>query len=417
MTSTRTRAEVLAVVRRPAAGVLLVLGTVLCAVDAAHPAGREPLGIAGSIVLPADGNLTYGLATALFTALVVTAGHDQLADLWHATGMRLAERLARCLAIAALIGICVRALCVVALAVGGAIDGARRGWQWGSTVPLNDVARGQGRVLVCYVLAAALGALIALAVRRTTTAVVVGLLMTVPYLPLVGSLTNRARPLLGVLPYGPFGALRGALTGNGAIFGDDPSHARVIAVATAVEVFICWTVVLSVAVMNRSAAAWQRRDGLLAAAPLVAALSLAGIAGGVLPQSLANTVPWQWRPAWRHAHAAGWDSRQVASRWAGLERSDRSAATAELFVHAATTAGVGDDTHEALHALTTFKVEPVSAMLYPTAVRLEVTYAPPLRSGNVAVDAAQFQLHFRYIQGRWLIEHVDGPFIHATVAP
>lgn len=409
--------ELRAITRRPM--TVLVLGGVfaLCVVDAAQPLGRPPLGLVGSVALNTDGSLTYGLAgSALLTGLVV-AGYNDLADLWHARGIGLFERLVRTLLYSVPIAAAVRLVAVAGILVGGAIDGARRGWRWGSLVPVDrsEMLTGQARVLIAYLVIAAFGSLVALVCRSQAVTASVVLAMTAVYVPFVGAIANRAGPVLDVLPWLPFGAVRGAVSGNGAILGTDPTQARVVETLPASLVFIGWLVAVAAWYLLRPAAGTGDRAWVMYAVPVPASLALVCVAGLALPAAMDGHVPWRWSPEWRHAKAEGQDSRQVSELWA--ERAGHQADITPLFVSAAAARAVPDDARTVLRNGNHVTVAPESSMLSPEYTRVTVEFHPARRSGTLLIDRAQFQLRLKQVGKTWRIVRVEGPFVRVQAAP
>lgn len=417
--SQRSRAELGVALRRPAIWGLLGATVVICAIDSARPSTHEPYGVLGSLLLSTDGNLTYGLAAALFVGIGVGSSSARFTDIWHTRGVGSASRTAIAVVTSMIGALACRVAAVAGVMAGGAIDGARRGLRWGSLVhtTTDAIARGQLRVLACYLVAAALGCLLALAIRHVVAATLVALCLTLPYAPFVGALANRAPSLLGALPWAPFGALRAVLSGNGAIFGDDPSQLRAMAAGTAAAVLLGWMAVLFVAALRGPGGVGPDRERLRVGGIVVAALASAGVVGGVLPQAIGSSVPWQWRPSWRDATAHNWNSRQVALRWATTVRDHPQAPVGQFFVSQRVAEGVSPDVVAALRAASAISLEPMSRMRGPGLDSMEFAITPNIRSGNVVVDGAGLQLSFRLMHGRWLIDSVNGPFIHAGTRP
>jgi hypothetical protein len=415
----RIRAEVDVVLNRPAMLGLLAATFVVCTLDAARPATHAPFGVLGSLLLSTDSNLTYGLAAALFVGIGVGSSYSLLGEIWHTHGVGTGSRTTAAIATAMLGAIGCRIAVVAGMMVGGAIDGIRRQFRWGSLVPesTSAILRGQLRVTACYLVAAALGCLLALAIRHAVATTVIGVCLTLPYIPLIGALANRAPRILGALPWAPFGALRGLVSGNGAIFGDDPSLFRAIAAATAASVLAGWLTVLVVAAFRTPGAFGRERERIQAALLLAAAVACAAVVGGVLPRAIGGSIPWQWRPSWRDASAQGWDSRQVAVRWAETVHDQPGSPVNEFFASRRAQAAVSPDVLEAVRAGSAFTPEPMSRMRGPGQDSLEFAIVPSLRSGNVIVDGAGLQLGFRLVSGHWLIDSVSGPFIHAGTRP
>jgi hypothetical protein len=417
MTGSRIRSEFRAVVRRPLTPVLLAGVFVLCAVDAAQSPGRPPLGLLGSLALNTDGNLTYGLGGAALLAGLAVAGYDELADVWHAYGVGAFERFVRALVYALPLAIVARVTAIAGVLTGGAIDGARRGWRWGSLVPIDfgDFATGELRLLLAYLAIAALGSMVALACRSQVVTAAVILAGTAVYVPFVGALANRAGPVLGVLPWAPFGALRGALTGNGAIFGVDTNQMRIVEPLPAALAFVGWFAVLAAWYLMRPALGSADRTVLMYAVPVPAALAVACVAGLALPAAMEGHVPWRWSPQWREATASGQDSRQVSQRWAKL--TAQGSDTAGLFVSAAAAADIPGDVATVLRDADSVTVSSESSMLTPEYTQLEIEFRPVRRSGNLVIDRAQLQLHLKQVGSGWRIIRVEGPFVRVEAAP
>lgn len=415
MTARVQWAEFVALMWRPA--TLAVLGGtfVLGFVDSVQVLGRPPLGLAGTLALNTDGTLTYGLAgSALLTALVVS-GYNSLADVWHTRGDGLFERLGTALGFVVPLAILTRLVAIAGVEAGGVVDGLRRGWRWGSLVPLpaSDLLSGQCRQIVAYLIAGVFGAIVALAARNQIAAVAVVLAATVPYIPFVGALANRIGPALDAFPWAPFGALRGALTGNGGIFGNDPEHIRMVSATPATLALVGWLVV-GVAWFFLSGSVRGDKMILMYAVPMPAALAVVVAASLTLPPAMADNVPWRWTPQWRHARDQGQDSRQVAQRWADLTAA-KDARASRLFVTGEPSA-VDPDIAEVLGAASSVEAEPESDMVSPEYVRLNMTFDPVRRSGNVVIDAAQLQVRLRAVGSGWRISRVEGPFVHVEVA-
>ncbi|WP_019874439.1 hypothetical protein [Sporichthya polymorpha] len=403
---------------RPLVRILIFATFAGCVLDAASAGGTAPPGVGGSVVSTVSANLTYGLLGAMFAGLVAAAGHEVVADAWHSSGVGIRQRVASCIWLAASLGIAARALTVFAVAIGGLFDGLRRKLHWGSTVPIDhgQLLQAQARLLGCYILAAVLGALLALAIRSFTASILTVAAMSALYLPVTGALAERASSLLEVLPWLPFGSLRGTLTGNGGIFGARGVEPSRISTESALLLFVVWLLALA-ALAIRSGVSGDGVRILAGASPIAAGVGVAVFAGLVIPKAIADDVPWQWRPAWRHAHDAGWDSRQVASRWAELTKEGRADQTEELFAPSFEASAAPPDAAEVLRLATSIEVEPTSSMLFPTITNLWVRFASPFQTGNVRATGASFQIVFEQVGERWLIQAIAGPTLEATIAP
>jgi hypothetical protein len=408
--------ELPVLLRRPACAAVVAGIVLLGLVDAAQVLGRRPLGLVGTLALNTDGVLTYGLAGSALMSAVVVSGYNSLRDLWHVSGSGLYERLSRALLFAVPVALVARAAAVTGVEAGGAVDGLRRGWQWGSVVPVRgtDLMAAQGRQMLAYLIAAAFGALVGLAARSQMVAITVVLATTVPFTPLVGALANRVGPVLDVFPWTPFGALRGALTTNGAIFGQDPDQLRLVSTPAASAVLVVWFTA-TVAWYLLGTSVRSDRAVLMYVVPLPAAVALVALTAILLPPAMAGHVPWRWAPDWRDAKERGEDSRQVAQRWADLTRADDANAQSLFAVSAP--AQVGQDVIEVLTAAQRITVQPESEMFKPDYVRVELTFDPVRRSGNLLLDKAQLQIQLRRVGSDWRIVRVEGPYVHVRVAP
>jgi hypothetical protein len=412
---TALRRELRLVLARRGAVALLVVGAMLCAFDAARPTNAAPTGVLGAIVLTSDSNYTYGLALCLGIGLLVGMSYQVLSDVWHTAGVSRPHLVCKVLVASALSALLSRLVVVGAIASGGLVDGVRRGLQWNASTPgLTDgFVKTQARDLGAYVLVAVMGGLVAVAARRRIPAVVLASAIVVPYLPVVGALTNRAPRILDSYPYGPFGALRGALTTNGGILGDDPAHFRTITALAAGVVLFAW-LALGFLVSAIPTGAVTLRPSLPLIGRCVAGVATAALIGAIVPKAVGGSVPWQWQPNWRHATSQGWDSRQVAAKWIAAERS--GVGSARYVAPPYRQDDVPPSALSAIEGSTATRIEPISRMRGPYRVRALLLVNPPRQSGaNLLVDAAEIQLTMAFVDGRWLVRSVGEAAIHIVV--
>lgn len=368
-------------------------------------------GAIAALKLSTEANLTYGPALAMVLGALIARADVRVGDVFHVSGHPPARRFSYSLQLAAAYAVPVRVVTVAGLLFGGAIHPASAATALAGGVLTGAFVLGQARLLAAYVVAAAMGTLIGWAGRSAATALGWVGLATVPYTPFFGSLANRAPHLLDVLPYGPFGALRAALSGNGGVFGDDPSHARPEHPGIALVVLAGWLVVIALPSILRGRAAPLRVAGR--ALPVAGSLTVAAVMGAAAPSALADGIPWRWQPSWRHAEAAGWDSRQVTLRWIGDVRAGRSDAT--LFADPAYATTVDPEVLAAVKAAGTVSVPAESELRTPDVTVVSLVFTPPLASGNVEVTRAELQLGFTLTDGRWLIAGIAGPQVAARV--
>jgi hypothetical protein len=346
-------------------------------------ASFAPRGAVGTWLFDVDGSLTYGLGAALVAGGVGVAGVRQLAPQFHTAGIERFTLLAAWVAAVSVLGVLVRVIVSFVQLVAGAADSLLRSGHLilGSRVPLDaDVrALGEVRTAALYAVAATLGAAVAAAVGNRLAATVILGLCVLPYLPAAQSVVDRGPWLLDALAVLPFGALRGALSGNGGLFGQSQTGVRIIDATLAAAVVAAYLLAALAAFALPRTGRGIGRPAVVAAAGIAAVL-----AGAVLPPVLSDTVPWRWRPQWRDAKAAGWASTQVAARWSqNLPLG-----------HAATAS-----------------VQPESALQDPFHVAVSFRLRRPLVSGNVEVRSGGYQLEFAYVRGRYVIRRVFGPFV------
>ena len=393
--------------RAPVVRLTLCAGVLLAVTDAMSSVrGRGPI---AAVVFSNEAAFTYGLGLALLLGAMIARTERHMADVWHSAGHPTSGTFGQTLRTAAVFALVIRIALIVGLLAGGALHAAT---QPGTAFPATLDAVSQLRLAAGYVLASAVGVLIGWTVSTTTAALAWAVAATLPYTVIFGAMTNRAPALLDLLPYGPFGAVRAVLSGNGGLYGDDPTQVRLESPPVAFVVLSCWVLALSAPAVLRGRAILFRPFGLVAAVAL--SLVSAVVIGAVAPSALAGSVPWQWQPSWRHAHDTGWDSRQVAERWTAAVRNS-SSALPELYFDTAAQRGVDPEVLHAVQAASAVAVVPQNQMQFPTATIITLTYTPPVRSGNVEVLHAQLQLRHVVVHGRWLITAVSGPYIDATV--
>jgi hypothetical protein len=244
-----------------------------------------------------------------------------------------------------------------------------------------------------------MGGLVAVAARRRIPAVVLASAIVVPYLPVVGALTNRAPRILDSYPYGPFGALRGALTTNGGILGDDPAHFRTITALAAGVVLFAW-LALGFLVSAIPTGAVTLRPSLPLIGRCVAGVATAALIGAIVPKAVGGSQ--------------GWDSRQVAAKWIAAERS--GVGSARYVAPPYRQDDVPPSALSAIEGSTATRIEPISRMRGPYRVRALLLVNPPRQSGaNLLVDAAEIQLTMAFVDGRWLVRSVGEAAIHIVV--
>ena len=377
-----------------------------------------PQGVWSSLLENAEGNLTYGLAGAVLLGTVTASGIVQLDQWLHSVGIDPPIRITLALLGGVFSGLLIRVAIVVTEMTGGVIKDVGAAARPGLPMPAaSGLAQGQVRILVVSGLCGLLGAGISVMVRRSLAGLGVSAALVVIYVPFVGAAANRVPGVLNVLPYLPFGSLRAALTGNGGIFGDDPIQARFLGafpgallysldLLLAIGIGYLLTIRVSFAVSARM---------LVPATALVLGAGTAAAAGAILPAALSGEVPWQWQPQWRSAHSAGWSSDAVAVRWA----------------HQVATGGVGKDLFASpVDALAASRMD-LAPLRTPGStartqfldggglgVRLLVTLSPAVVSGNVSVREIDYQLTFRVVHGRYLIDGITPPErTKATLVP
>jgi hypothetical protein len=359
-----------------------------------------------------EANLTYGPAIAMILGALMARADVRLADVFHAAGHRPSARFSYSLQNAAVFAVATRAVTLLGLIVGGIIQSSSSPGDL-PTSSAGQFALGQSRILAMYVLAASLGALVGWGARSTAAALGFACVATLPYTAFFGALANRAHHVLDILPYGPFGALRATLSGNGGVFGNDSTQARFVDVQVAFVVLICWMFALAVPSVLRGRSAPVRVLG--PAIPVVVSAVVAAVIGAAAPTALAKSIPWQWQPSWRHAHDSGWDSRQVTLRWISALRGNPGPRLDDLYASPAAGMTVDPEIVAAVKAATSTAVQPQSKMRAPESIVVSLAFAPPLSSGNVEVSGAELQLGFELTNGRWLITHVEGPHVAARV--
>ncbi len=410
MTVPSPRSHLRSHARAPLVRLLLGSSFLLAVVEAVS--SMRLSGPAAAVKFTTEANLTYGPAIAMILGALMARADVRLGDVFHAAGHRPSARFSYSLQNAAIFALATRAATVGGLVVGGIVQSSSTAGDL-PKLSARTLAVGQVRIAAMYVLAAALGALAGWAARSTAASLGFVCAVTLPYTEFFGALANRARHVLDILPYAPFGALRATFSGNGGVFGDNSSHARYVDVHVAVVVLICWLLALAVPSMLRGRSAPLRALG--PAVPVVASAVVAAVIGAAAPRALAASIPWQWQPSWRHAHDAGWDSRQVTLRWISALRGDAGSRLGDLYASPAPGTTVDPEIVAAVTAATSTAVRPQSRMRSPEVVVVSFAFAPPLSSGNVEVSGAELQLWFALTNGRWLITRVEGPHAAARV--
>lgn len=383
--------------RDPAVAAVLLAAVATSALTALHDLDRtspRAVDVVSSTRFVDVALLLAGVVGAVVGARVRSNG---VAVAWWTSGADRVEVVARTLRAAARSALAVPCCWWLADA---ATTSVRRGPPLGWGGP-GLVARTVAVGLLGAVLVAVLGALVGLLAGRVARAVGLVALGSLPYAAEGLDVVSTARSWAYVLS--PFGAARGVvLTGTGNEL--EGYHVRFGVAALAAVALLAWAGGLLGAALRVPlvAPAVGRRPRPV---PIgVAAVLAAGALGGLGPHALAPGVPWQLRPAWRHAEAVGRSSRQQALAWLGCRRDpDRSCRRYEV--------PPGLDLPDATRAVLArgrgAEAAPARFQSEPDVVSALVAL-PPQRSGAVVVHAVAVSLHLRPdAAGGWLVDDVS----------
>jgi hypothetical protein len=371
-------------------------------------------GVLGTWLFDADGSLTYGLGVAFVGSVAGVGALSRFDDVLRAKGFSPAQLLASRLVACALLALVIRPAVVVAQLVAGAVDSLVRSGAlvFSSPVPINWAQQGKGelRLFGAYVVAAALGAAIALALKNRVASIIVSGAMVALSLPFAGALFERARPLLDALVTLPFTELRAAVSGNAGLFGQSSSYVRQLSPFWGAALCGGWiAVLLCVALLRDGGFLTSRRSIPRVQLAVAAGCVAAAAAGAVLPSALAEAVPWQWRPDWRHARDAGWASDQVAANWV---RAVREGGPTSSLLAPGSQIALPESSLEAVEAAAAFSVQSPSALRDPLHVEVALRYSPAIESGNLRVRGGWLGFEFERLDGRYLIKRIFGPSPH-----
>ena len=261
--------------------------------------------------------------------------------------------------------------------------------------------------LLAVALFAGLGLLVGLVTGQAPRAIALVSLGTLPFTAEGLDIVSIGRLWTDVLS--PFGAARGVVvTGSG---NDLQGYVvdRTAALASAAATVAWAALLLALALRVGLAGARSRRPTRPWVVP-AAALGAVGLLGAVGPAALAPGVPWQLRPAWRHAEAIGRSSPQQAAAWLTCRRDPaRSCRRYE----APTGVDLPASTRSVLARGIATKVAPARFQTSPTVVDAYVGIRPD-RSGQVTVQGAALQVHLRPDhRGGWVVDAVSAA--HAVV--
>jgi hypothetical protein len=399
--------------------VLIVVGAstlLVVVVDATQ--GLGTVGGLGALAA-GSGRLTFGRLAILCVAAGVAARVASVSRLLHTHGLPRRAALADVTLATGLVGLAGWALSVVVVYLYGTLDAVVQSGPaiFGAPfqVGLSTELVRELRLAAEFVVTALVGGFVGWIVGRPLPAVLVGVVFCVPYVPFLETLTNRAPGLLTIEPYLPFGSVEAVFGGYGGLIQVPPLAEAKLSPARAVAVTTAWLAVLAALAWVRSSPHTFTRDIPAIAVAVPIGLVLAAATGAALPALAHDTVPWPYRPAWRHADASGWSSTAVTRRWVAALKVGDTASARRLF---ATRSAIPDANIVApLAKVASVHIPLPAQMSDPYHLTLVGDFSPPQRRPGVITSQIAYTLVFHYSHGRFLIARVDGPSLRVGPGP
>lgn len=331
-------------------------------------------------------------------------------------------------------GALVAAAVTLAFAGGSAAGGVLRalphqGSWWADPGTLAPVTRGlvgDVRVVGATLVLGALAALVGWTCRRDDVAVVVALVLAIPFVEQASPVILRVPGLVGATSATPVGTIRAvALANRGLSAPGSEIQAAVLPFAAAAVAWVVVLVILALPGPRRSTKPpleppdGERRSRRPTASPLavgavVGLLVVTVTFGALVPPSIARGLPWRWQRSWRDAHRAGWASDQVVDMVLAEMRDDGVVDPDLLVSGHPISPAVTDSVRRATRTVR----QPVVSMRGPDLVEVRLEFDQPIESGITAFTAYGLRATMAVgADGRWRVSAVEGPVgVEATAS-